>query len=168
MVGDPQLRGAHAAAVLAGAAGVLPVRENGIEHRELVLHDLDVRRAAEGAPREAVGVHAVLGRPRAVPLGVDRVGEHVGERRAPLRRPASTEALPPLPCAAADLLATRSEPNRGAATQLAIALIAPVAAMTEHDVAAARRATSIEFGGNTKSIGWNVAELIGRSWKTYS
>jgi hypothetical protein len=52
--------------------------------------------------------------------------------------------------------------------QLAIALIAPVAAITEHDVAARTSGDSIEFGGNTKSSGWNVAELTGRSWNTYS
>jgi len=52
--------------------------------------------------------------------------------------------------------------------QLATALMAPVAAMTEQDVAARASGDSIEFGGKTKSIGWKVAELTGRSWKTYS
>lgn len=46
--------------------------------------------------------------------------------------------------------------------QFATALIAPVAAMTEQEVAARASGESIEFSGKTKSIGWKVAELTGQ------
>ena len=71
--------------------------------------------------------------------------------------PASTDALPLLP---SDAVTCRHSvvPNRARATQFAIALIAPVAAITAHDVAARASGDSIEFGGKEKSIGWNVAE----------
>src|SRR5260370_40376161 len=81
--------------------------------------------------------------------------------------PASTDALPPFP---SDAVTCRHSvvPNRARATQFAIALIAPVAAITAHDVAARASGDSIEFGGKEKSIGWNVAEEIGRAGETYS
>src|ERR1700690_1705437 len=81
--------------------------------------------------------------------------------------PASTIAFPPLPWLAATCRHS-SDPNRARLTQLATALIAPVAAITEQDVAARASGDSIELGGNTKSIGWKGAELTGRSRKTYS
>src|ERR1700727_279484 len=81
--------------------------------------------------------------------------------------PASTIAFPPLPWLAATWPPS-SEPNRSRLTQLATALIAPVAAITEQDVAARASGDSIELGGNTKSIGWKVAELTGRAWQTDS
>src|SRR5260370_18669604 len=81
--------------------------------------------------------------------------------------PAGPIALPPLPWLAATCRHS-SDPNRARLTQLATALIAPVAAITEQDVAARASGESIELGGNTKSIGWKGAELTARSSKTYS
>src|SRR3954447_5301973 len=81
--------------------------------------------------------------------------------------PARTTALPPLPWLDATWPHS-SDPNRAREMQFATALIAPVAAMTEQDVAARASGDSMVFGGKMKSIGWNVAELTGRSWKTYS
>ena len=81
--------------------------------------------------------------------------------------PASTIALPPLPCEAPACRQCSVE-NTALAKQLCTALITPVAIMTELLVAARTSGYRHEPGSNLKSIGANVALLIGRSWNRYS
>src|SRR5579875_209551 len=50
LVRDPHLNCAAAAPMRAMAAGVLPVLGKGHQHRKLILHQLDVRRASERTP----------------------------------------------------------------------------------------------------------------------
>jgi hypothetical protein len=81
--------------------------------------------------------------------------------------PASTTALPPLPCEAPACCQCSVE-NTARAKVLCTALITPVAIMTELLVAARTSGYRHEPGSNLKSIGANVPLLIGRSWKRYS
>ena len=81
--------------------------------------------------------------------------------------PASTIALPPLPCEAPACRQCSVE-NTALAKVLCTALITPVAIITEHDVAARTSGYRHEPGSKMKSMGAKVALLMGRSWKTYS
>src|SRR5215207_499003 len=94
LVGDPHLHRAGAAAVLTRAGAVLPMLGERDQERELVLHQLHVGGAAEGAPGEAEGVHALHRRTPAHAFGVDLVGDHVRERQPPLRLPGDDVRVP--------------------------------------------------------------------------
>ena len=147
-MGRPELRGTAAAPIFTVPAGIWPVLAKRYQQGKFIFHAFDIRRATEGAPRKAVGIHTVVGAARALAFGVDGVGDHVGKRHIPLRHPGDHRRVATVTHRGGDLLPFFA---REAGTRDAVGDGAHGARADHHRIAGGRpwgRRQTARFGKN--------------------